>query len=259
MFSDRIEAVTVSVGYGDILRAVAPHNRPLLDRWVVVTTAADAETRDVCRDFSIECQLTGEFTREGDSFAKARGINRGLDQCRGDGWLLHLDADIALPVDTRQCLGDAHLDPECIYGCDRLNVTGWEAWEKVRAGGPYAREAGWLTEFRQRRGGAWVGGRPAGNGVGWAPIGFFQLWHGAETLSWRFPRKRYPEQHGNAARSDVQHALQWDRRKRVLLPELVVFHLESEPAPMGANWNGRKTKRFGPPEVAAATPSGSRY
>ena len=41
-----------------------------------------------------------------------------------------------------------------------------------------------------------------------------------------------------AARTDVQFALLWDRRDRVLIPELVVFHLEPEAAPMGANWNG---------------------
>lgn len=41
-------------------------------------------------------------------------------------------------------------------------------------------------------------------------------------------------------------ALQWDRRKRALIPELLVAHLESEAAPTGANWEGRTTARFGP-------------
>lgn len=241
----RIEAVTVSVGYGDLLAAVAPSNRPHFDRWVVVTAADDEETRAVCRQHSIECLLTEEFHREGgDSFCKARGINKGLDHLRGDGWLLHLDADICLPYDLDACLHDAHLQPECIHGCDRLNVTGWDAWQTVKQQGLYSREQGWLAE--KRRPGTWVGGQPAGNGVGWSPIGFFQMWHGSHTLTWGFPKKRYPEAHGNAARTDVQFALQWDRKHRTFIPELLVFHLESEASRMGANWNGRTTKRFGP-------------
>jgi hypothetical protein len=44
----------------------------------------------------------------------------------------------------------------------------------------------------------------------------------------------------------VQFSLQWDRAKRALVPELVVLHLESEDAAVGANWCGRVTKPFGP-------------
>ncbi len=58
--------------------------------------------------------------------------------------------------------------------------------------------------------------------------------------------RRYPLHHGDAARTDVQFALQWDRRHRQLLPEVIVLHLESEPAEQGANWKGRTTRPFGP-------------
>ncbi len=238
-----IEAVTVCVDYGDFLRAVAPFNRPLLDRWIVVTRASDQETREVCRNYSIECLLTEDFDLDG-GFSKSHGINRGLEQLQGDGWLMHLDADVAMPFDTRQCLENAHLQSDCIYGCNRLNVTGWEAWQRVQRQGLHSREHGWLVEMR--RPDTWVGGVPAGPYTGYAPIGFLQLWSGKESLSWRFPRKMYPTRHGNAARTDCQFAMLWDRRKRHLIPELVVFHLESEDAKMGANWKGRKTQRFGP-------------
>lgn len=236
------------MGYGDLLAQVAPINRALLDRWIVVTEPSDAETKEVCRNHSIECIVTEDFRCEGD-FAKSRGINRGLDQLRGDDWLMHLDADIALPFDLHQCLEGARLSKDCIYGCDRICVTGWENWQAVKAQGLYSREHGWLVE--KNRLGAWVGGVPAGRETSYAPIGFMQLWGGAETLSWKFPRKRYPERHGNAARTDVQFSLLWDRPKRLFIPELVVFHLESEQAPMGVNWKGRKTKRFEPPKDGA--------
>jgi hypothetical protein len=43
----------------------------------------------------------------------------------------------------------------------------------------------------------------------------------------------------------------WDRQFRVLLPEVVVLHLESEQAQQGANWRGRTTVPFGPAPKAA--------
>ncbi len=59
--------------------------------------------------------------------------------------------------------------------------------------------------------------------------------------------------HSDAARTDVQFGLLWDLGRRQLVPELVVLHLESEPAAVGANWSGRTTRPFGP--ASAATPS----
>ena len=252
------ECVTVCVGYADFLAQVAPINRALLDRWVVVTEPSDQETRDVCRNHSIECLITDDFRRNGE-FQKARGINRGLDQLEGVDLLLHMDADIALPFDLHQCLDKAAIVQDSIYGCDRLCVTGWDNWIKVKQRGLHAREHGWLVE--KNREGAWVGGVPAGQENGYAPIGFFQLWGAKESLTWGFPRKRYPERHGNAARTDVQFAWQWDRHKRVFIPELLVFHLESADATMGVNWKGRKSAQFAPgnPVLGTKAPGTRSY
>lgn len=241
-----IECISVCVDYADFLKAVAPHNRRLLDRWIVVTRARDEETRKVCQDNSIEIALTEDFDLE-PTFAKAHGINVGLRRCRGDGWLLHLDADIVLPLDFHHCLEDMQLRRENIYGCQRLCVPGWAAWQELQRQGLYSRQSGWLVEYRNRPQGCYVGGVPAGLGIGYAPIGFFQLWNGAETLSWGSARKWYPFRHSGAARTDSQFAWQWDRRNRLMIPELLVFHLEtSTPGKMGENWKGRKSPRFGP-------------
>jgi hypothetical protein len=244
-----IECVTVSVGYGDFLREAMPHNLPHLKRWVIVTEAADEETRAVCRTHNVECFLSQEKGRDGD-FSKGRMINRGLAHLGGYDWLLHLDADIALPTDFRAALADADLDPACIYGCDRLNVKGYDAWKRVEAKGLYCRSNPWAVHVA--RSNTTVGTRVANVSHGYTPIGFFQLWHGGT-----FPDRRYPQVHGTAARTDVQHALQWDRRKRVLIPELIVWHLESEPARMGANWRGRTTARFAP-EADALSPGAAQ-
>lgn len=251
----RIEAVTICAGYGDFLRASAPYNRAILDRWLVVTRANDHETREVCRDHSIECLVTEDMHRAPGEFHKAKGINRGIDQLQGNDWIMHLDADIVLPYDLHQCLGNAGLRNEGIYGCDRLNVIGWDAWERVRLAGLHSRKHGWLVQ--KGRADVTIGEVPAGASTGYVPIGFMQLWHGSETHRWQYPRKRYPELHADAARTDAQFALQWDRHDRHFIPELTVFHLESEKAPMGANWRGRTTARFEPPKtVSAVAPTG---
>lgn len=242
----KIEAVTVCVNYADYLEQIAAQNRRLLDRWIVVTKASDERTRSVCCRHSIEIVLTDEFEREG-KFVKSRAINAGLRQLTGDGWLLQLDSDICLPYDLAECLDDAHIIPGNIYGCNRLCIPGLKAWQELQAKGLYSRFNGWLTEFRDRPKGCYLGGIPAGIGNGYTPIGFFQLWHGSETLSWGSARKWYPKAHGNAARTDTQFSSLWDRRNRILIPELLVFHLENENASdgMGHNWEGRTTKEFG--------------
>ena len=249
-----VEAVTVCVDYDDFLQEAAPYNRPLLDRWVVVTRPRDEKTRALCSKYSIECILTDEFDRE-PPFSKARGINAGLRHLTGKDWLLHLDGDIVLPVDFHQCLEDADLRKGNIYGCQRLCIPGWDNWQAIQKQGLFSRLNGWLTEYRARpdaagNAGIYVGGVPAGIGNGYSPIGFFQLWHSSETLSWGHTRKWYPYHHNNAARTDTQFSGLWDRVNRIQIPELVVFHLESLEARsgMGKNWHGRKSARFGPPE-----------
>ena len=76
---------------------------------------------------------------------------------------------------------------------------------------------------------------------GYVPIGFFQMWNPSKSGI-----SVYPHQHTDAGRGDMLFAKQWPRSKRALLPEIIGYHLESEPSDMGANWGGRKTAPFGP-------------
>lgn len=237
-----LEAVTVCVNYADFLAAVAPHNIPILNRWVIVTTDDDPATREVCRRFGLECLTTNEHKRDGE-FSKGRLVERGLQHLSADGWRIHMDADIVLPFQTRRLLEIAHLDEKKIYGADRVMIQSWAQWMRFK-------NSGWLTLANHCAvnfpAGIQVGTRWADTSSGYCPIGFFQLWHSDVDL-WRGVRaRRYPVAHNDACRTDTQHSLQWDRRQRELLAELIVVHLESEPAKLGANWRGRKTIPFGP-------------
>lgn len=236
----KIEAVVVCVNYSDFLAATLPKNIELVDRLVVVTHPDDKATQKLCTKYSVDCLKTEVFHDDGDAFNKGRAINLGLSNLRHDGWIMHLDADVLLPHRFRHALSMAPLDKSCIYGADRLNATSWEQWDKYKHKTIPQHQYRFMVsppkEFP-------IGARLLHLEYGWCPIGYFQLWHSSV-------RRTYPIVCGSSEHSDVLFAVQWPRRQRVLLPEFFVYHLESEPVAMGANWDGRKTKPFGPPGTA---------
>ena len=241
-----LEAVTTCIGYDDFLAETVKWNIPLFDRWIIVTDPSDTATREVCRKFNLQCLLSEDGKKEKADFAKGRLIDRALKMLSADSWRLHIDADIALPHRFRHLLEMACLQEDMIYGIDRVMVKSWEQWQKLLGtgymqGGQYNYQC--YVQFPE---GFQLGTRWANPQVGWCPIGFFQMWHGSQD-EWRGTWvKSYPTTHNTGCRTDVQHALQWDRTKRALIPEAIGVHLESEDSPRGANWKGRKSKRFGP-------------
>lgn len=249
----RIEAVTICVGYGDFLAATLPENLPLLDDLVVVTSPDDDETRTVCRRHNVHHVLS-EDHRRGGPFNKARLINRAFDQIGGRDWILHLDADIVLPRQFRRLLDWSHLDERCIYGADRQRIVGWEEWKAFKRSVDR-----WDNHTHEM--GHWfhpkypMMSRLVSSMHGYTPIGAFQLFHGTALIDRNYHVRRYPTEHGDAARTDMQFSLQWDRRHRVLLPEVVLLHLESAAAGLGANWKGRTTPRFGPLDDTRGRPA----
>ena len=232
----RIEAVIVCVNYSDFLAHTLPDNLQHLDGVVVVTTPEDKETQRLCTKYSVDFIETRVFYEDGAPFNKARGINLGLAHLKHSGWLLHMDADTLLPHRFRTMLDNAKLEQSNIYGADRLNVRCYEDWAEHKHKIVPQHQSRYLVnppkEFS-------LGCRLLHMEYGYCPIGYFQLWHSSLN-------RKYPINSGSSEHSDVLFAVQWPRRNRILLPELFVFHLESEPGPMGQNWKGRKSKPFKP-------------
>lgn len=250
-----VEAVTVCVGYADFLAETMKHNLGLLDHWTIVTTESDKDTRKLCREHDVTVLLSNDHERNGGGFGggvfnKGRMVERGLQHTSSGSWRLHIDSDIVLPSQFRRLLEGAHLDTKKIYGCDRIMVKSWDDWQRAKSSGAMSHA---FSNIKMPKGFE-VGDRWALHDTGYVPIGFFQLWHsdGDESIGQRF--RKYPINHGDACRTDVQFALKWDRRDRELLPEIIVVHLESEPCKLGANWNGRTTKRFGKQECVVTKP-----
>lgn len=234
----KIEAVTVSVGYADILEHTLPENIPYLERLVVVTHPDDKATQAVCRKYSVECVQSHIMHDEKDDFNKGKAIQVGLGHLKGIGWILHLDADVVLPHRFRDLFYRARPERHKLYGADRQNVYGWDKWcDHKHKRIPSHSQRYFIEPVKE-----WpMGARIIHEIYGYCPIGYFQLWHHSMGRS-------YPTHQGNAEHTDVLFAIQWERKDRVLLPEVIVAHLESNTGPikMGTNWRGRKTPPFGP-------------
>lgn len=233
-----IECVVVCHQFSDFLQYTLPNNKQLFDRIVVVTSPADIATQKLCEFYHVECVVTSEMRTADGEFRKGAGINAGLARLSKRGWVLHMDADIWLPPQFRTLLAWAHLDPNMIYGIDRLMVVGAERWHAFLEKPKLQHECGAYIHLHNS-------GFPLGTRVmqqhmgGYVPIGFFQLWH--PNVSGIFS---YPQGHTNAGHEDTLFASQWPRRMRGFIPEIVGYHLESVPTVMGANWNGRTTPPF---------------
>jgi hypothetical protein len=233
-----VEGLTTCVGYGDFLAATLPLNRHVFDHLLVVTTQEDVETQRVCEYYDVECLLTGGFHASGEPFNKGKGINAGLSLLTQTGRVVHFDADIVLPPKARQVLREAPLDPETLYGIDRVFCRSYDDWTRFLRLPALHHQLDVLIHAPPFRFASRIARSPYG---GYLPIGFFQLWSPSATG----PRW-YAEDHDDAARTDVAFARQWPRERRALLPELIAIHLESESAEPGANWSGRTTAPFGP-------------
>ena len=233
----KIEAIVVCVDYADYLAETLPHNIPHFDRILVITSEQDTETQELCRRMSVPYYATDIFYHQGAKFNKARGIDFGIGYTRWNDWLVQLDADMVLPPVTRNWLETRKMDAECIYGIDRVHVTGADAWDRFslehRMGHDY------MCRVHVPGGGRFpIGDRIAIKDYGgYVPIGYFQMWNGKHG-------RRYPIAKGDAEHTDVLHAIQWADTKRLLIPEIIGYHLLAEPTPLGTNWQGRKSARF---------------
>lgn len=230
-----LECVVVCSNYSDFLQYTMPHNKQFFERLVIVTSPEDKATQHLCTFYNVQCVKSEHLA--GGKIEKGAAINDGLRVLGRRNWLLHLDADIWLPPMTRQILQQANLDKRFIYGIDRFNVRGLKTWINFMSK-PALQHADYAYILLNS-------GLPMGTRLtqahlgGYLPLGFFQMWHPNDSgVQW------YPEEHTTAAHGDLRMSNLWPRGRRALIPEIVGYHLESEDAAFGSNWQGRKTKPF---------------
>jgi glycosyltransferase involved in cell wall biosynthesis len=228
--SQRLEAVTACVGFDDALDATLTLNHAHLDTMIVVTSPEDRLTQLVARKHGALCVQTDLFKKNGRNFNKGAAINAGFARFQYFGWRLHLDADIVLPDSFRRMLfNHTVLDPDCLYGADRVDVVGLAALHELRARGPQAAHS--FLVHPNTAGD--LGSRYVDTLRGYCPMGFFQLWNARN-------QQDYPWGLGTAAHDDIAFADQWPGTQRRHLPSVICYHLVARPPVMGENWDGNR-------------------
>lgn len=228
-----MQAVIVCVSYSDFLAHTLPINLPQFDSMVVVTEDWDVNTIDLCKFYDVQYR-----TVPGNKGTKINAGLRELLDKNKTGYVVQMDADIWLPPQTVRILRRTNLDKETIYGIDRAMCRSYKDFVEMLGGTKKAYPEKYFTvpPFP-------LGARVVQHyGIGYIPIGYFQLWHPLGSGIFSYPEEHHEE--GSYARTDILHAQRFQRR--ALIPEVLSVHLEEGDPPMGANWNGRTTPQFGP-------------
>lgn len=229
----RLEAVTVSVGFDDLLDVTLELNHPHLDTMIVVTSHNDRRTHQVCAKHGAICVPTDLFHKNGRQFNKGAAINAGFGYFQYLGWRLHLDADVALPDNFRRVIfNHTHLTRTSLYGADRVNVVGHDEIRYLRERHhpkPQHTQRCIVESQIPREHGA----RFVHNLHGYLPLGYFQMWHSS-------CQKPYPYSLGTAEHDDTLFSMLWPIGSRHLLPSTIVYHLCPRAPKWSENWDGHR-------------------
>lgn len=227
----RLEAVTVSVGFDDMLDVTLQMNHPHLDTMIVVTSHADHKTQAVAKKHGAMCVETDLFGKNKREFNKGAAINAGFGYFQYHGWRMHLDADIVLPDNFRRVLfNHSQLDKRSLYGADRVNIIGRHEVDCLKLHSGTQHQHRMLMESLVQRP---IGARFIHSLHGYLPLGYFQLWNAVT-------QKPYPYSLGSAAHDDTLFAMLWPETRRHLLPSGVVYHLCEREPQWGENWEGHR-------------------
>jgi hypothetical protein len=146
-----IRGITVSIGYGQLLRITLPLNMRHFHEAIVITSPEDRETQDVASSIpGVHLHVTDAATRHRARFNKGLCFEEAWDRFGRDGWWLIHDSDICFP-DSLPLDG---LNADKLYGARRRILADPSKWRP---------DLVWATCPVHLDGG---------------PIGFFQLANG---------------------------------------------------------------------------------
>lgn len=231
----KIFGICVSVNYSDFLVWSLPAAKNVFDRTLVITSKDDDATKRVCEYNHVEFIETDIMYANGAKFNKGMAINLGLDYLDFPEFGAHFDSDIVMPPRTREILMSRNYNKDCIYSCDRMMVSNWKNWIN------FYTDPKSLYSIGQVKPNFDVGYRLIHDG--YQCLGYFQMFHKDSKY---LKRPIYPNDCESASQSDLMVSNLYPPENRVLIPELFVYHLDSDENALGLNWNGRKSNKFGP-------------
>lgn len=214
-----VNAVSVCVGYDDLLAITLPALLPHVADYVVVTSPDDRRTQElVARYPGARCHLTDVFTRGGAKFNKGAGLEEGFDALGREGWALVIDADIYVPPDLSTQIERLNPRVGCLYTPRRRILPEPKLWERYSA----AAESWRSLVLRKEDKGFY---------------GYFQLFHASDPAIRRLPW--YPVDVTHAGLCDDEFQRRWNPAKKVR-PTFEVLHLGK----CDENWFGRASDRI---------------
>lgn len=200
-----LRGITVSVGYGPLLRITLPRNMRHATEWLIVTSPEDAETQDVAKSVpGVRLHVTDAMRRHQARFNKGLCFEECWDTFGRDGWWMIVDADILLPP----ALPLDRLDPTMIHGARRRILEDPGKWRD---------DLIWTTCPIHVDGG---------------PIGFAQIFH-ADAPALAGKRPWYDVSFAHAGGGDAAFMDLFSPAHRRMLP-IDVLHL----GPPDVNWWG---------------------
>jgi hypothetical protein len=115
----------ISYHYTDTLQYMLPSNYLHFEKIYIATQEDDIQTIELCKQYRNVDVIFYQFNKDDKKFDKYGALN--LIQSIAykeypDSWYINIDSDIILPVNFGD-LFKTQLNPECIYGCIRLNCT----------------------------------------------------------------------------------------------------------------------------------------
>lgn len=92
-----VRMITVCVDYWDILALTLPHNLPLFQSVLVVTSMRDSRTLEIAQAAGADVFQTNAFFEREAAFNRFKALELGLDYMGRCGWICIAGADIAFP------------------------------------------------------------------------------------------------------------------------------------------------------------------
>lgn len=203
-----VKAICVSVDYSDILEMTLPTHKFFCESTLVITAPGDTKTIEVAEANGAQVHVTDAFYRKGAKFNKWSALEEGLDLIGRSGWLLIIDADIAIPEHRHPFIPV----PSYLYTPHRrIKHDISDGLPEQRKWAQYKRLKN-NEDFRS----------------------YFQLFHGSDQVLGAPP---WHSVEMKSADNDASFQARWSAKK-IVRPSFEVLHL----GPPFTNWCGRVSK-----------------
>jgi hypothetical protein len=216
---ENLRAILVCVDYSDILAITLPRMRHHFKEMLVVTTATDLGTVQVCDENGIRWWCTSSFYADRAVFNKWRALEEGLELFGRHGWMCLLDADVIWPKDAK--LPDLQVGQLCSPLRRMLvNPIPQSFDDLIRQ---VDNERGWQFCPIHRNVNEWAG--------------YSQIFHAADPVLGSPPWHDIDWSHAGGADSFFQ--AKWAKENKVR-PDWECLHIGNA----GENWFGRTSPRL---------------